>query len=230
MHKNIGLVLAFFACALGCEPSRPSGPRERVTVTFTMPQSAAPARSPLSPIEQPADLGQCRVHHGRRPYDRDIAGWFQAVADDTSSTVEIISAILYGIKEDGTIEAIGGGVAWAGYYGRSPWFPPGDQHDSIAPSSNFYVRQDRVLHGGSGHASLDGYVDAIYVVTVRTTGSARVQVGIDYRPAEGSSDVNERALSDWFAGNGVMHSTPDPRSSQPSCIPTFHTETVLVSR
>ena len=217
-------VLAFFVCLAGCEQRNAS--RTQHTVTFGTPDATDPSTTVPGPREQPADLGRCRIHHPKRSEDRDIAGWFQAVADDTTSTVTILSATLYGIKVDGTLEVISdGALTWAGYYSRSPWFPPGDPHEDTTPGMSFTVRQDRVLHGGSAHASLDGYVDVIYVMTVRTTGTARVQIGIDYRPSAASTGpgaVNERALSDWFAGDGVLRSTSDPRSPTPSCIPTFH--------
>ncbi len=205
-----------------------------MTVTFESYQPEdIRVHAPLAPRQQPADLGHCRIELDRPSNFMDAVGWFQAVADTPGSTVRIISSILYGIKPDGSLEVIGGGVDWAGLYSRDPWFPPGDRHISLGPSDHYIIPTGRdLIHGGSSHGSLHGYTDAIYVVVVETTGDARVQVGIDYRPRADIPVVRERALSDWFRGDGrTLHSTPDPRTpATPNCLPTFHTAVIQTRR
>ena len=173
-----------------------------------------------------ADLGMCRPDNNRREIDHDITGWFQVVADTPGSTAEIVSATLYGVRMDGSLQPVAGTgagqatVIWAGFYSRDPWFG-NDNHVSVPGQTRLTIPTgNTLLHGGVGHASFDGFIDAIFVVEARTTGDAKVQIGIDLRPAETETlpndagiiphrSVNQYALSDWFTSTtGCARSTP----------------------
>jgi hypothetical protein len=143
----------------------------------------------------------------------DAAPWFQIVADDETSTVEIVASSIFGVLPDGRERLItSAGVEWSALYSRQPWFPPGDQHRGVTASASYRAPSARqgVLHGGAGHLPLGEYVAIVYRMTVRTTGTARVQIGVDYRPHPNSPDINEGALSDWFSGSCATRQTPNP--------------------
>ncbi len=183
------------------------------------------------PIEQPADLGVCRRHHAPRPTDRDAAAWFQVVAEpgqegEEPSTVTIYEATLYGIRADGSRVALAGTnagqapVVWAGAYQRSPWFgndETGGDAFSPLPASESATYHATIptgrtlLHGGPAHADITGYVDTVFIIRYKTTGTARVQTGIDYRPFAASGDINEVTLGDWnrsSAAGACVRATP----------------------
>lgn len=225
-------LIGCFGQALPSEVPEGYGPMPLTTARLSsfLPEQAA--ERPIStectfvrpPAEQHTDLGQCRRHHSPRPTDRFAAGWFQVVADTPHSTVEILSATLYGIREDGSHVALAGTgvgqapVVWAGAYLRTPWFGnDASGNDAFTPlpvtASSTYratIPTGRtLLHGGPAHADITGYVDTVFIVQVHTTGDARVQIGVDYRPQSPSDDVNEVALSDWFQSDGAcVRATP----------------------
>lgn len=219
-------VLVFLSLVgCGCEPSTGASPARPAISTQSF-SSHGCARG-NRPATQPADLGVCRFNHGRRMIDRDAMGWIQAIADEPGSTIEIISATLYGVRADGQLEPIAGtgigqpAIVWAGYWSRSPWFPPGDRHQSIAPFTRTTVDTRSVLHAGASHGDITHYVDAIFIVEARTTGDASIQIGIDFRADENDQQgVNERALSDWFRSSGYdscAHSTPRQATTGITC-------------
>lgn len=220
MVIRLVLCLALAVLAFGCD-----GPRATVQAAQPLTGSCGgdvPGAliSVVGPAEQPADLRVCRTHHQRRPGDTDAAPWFQIVADDDTSTVEIISSSIYGVLPDGRQQLImNAGVEWSAIYSRRPWFPPGDLHTAVTASAFYHAPSARrgVLHGGAGHLPLGEYVAIVYRMTVRTTGTARVQIGVDYRPDANSSDINEGTLSDWFAGSCATRQTPNPLRSSTQC-------------